>query len=422
MNIYHKSIDLINLNAETDLDSLASAIILEEPLLDRGPTTLRRTQLKFLLNTLLQKIESAWRRQKFSPYLEIEAHAAPITCMDVDKHGTRILTASEDGKANLFDVVTGKQLMCFEGHSNVVNCATFNRPFSFLVATASFDKTTRIWDSEKGMLLYKLAGHEQEIIKLQFNPNGTDLATGSLDHTACIWDVETGKMVLRLDSHGREVVDLNYDHEGKKLITASVDRTARVWDIRTGKCMHTLNKHKSELSCATIDFVGDYYLTASRDKTAILWDAKTGKPWEISKGFKGEMITAEFSPSGDRFVAASDQTVKIFSVRTGALIGVLDGHDEEVVGAGWNAAGTKLYTLSGQKITLWDAETFEEMTVLTGHTKNLMMMRFNYEGDIIVSVGNDNICKVWKDNEAKIKAVPDNDVLGEEARLVDKPI
>lgn len=420
-SIYHKSIDLLNLNRETDLDFLASEIILEEPLLDRGPSKLRRPQLKYLLSTLQKKVRAAMKPQNFSLYSTIEAHLLPITSGEIDKYGTRIITSSYDRTAKMFDLNTGKELMCFEGHSNVVYGVTFNKPYSHLIGTFSFDKTARIWDANTGTVLQKLIGHEMEVVRMEFNVNGSDLATASIDHTARLWDVETGECLQKFSEHALDVVDLNYDHDGKKLITASWDKTAKVWDIRSGKCIHTLKKHKREVSCAQIDFIGEFYLTGSVDKSAILWDAKTGKILDHIKGHSGEVITAEFSPSGDRFVTASaDGTAKVVSVRSGAILGLLGGHSSEVIAAGWNAAGTKIYTLSETKIRLWDAENYREMATLSEHASELIMARFNYEGDILVSFAKDNTCRVWKDIDAKTKSVKDNDLISEDASILDR--
>jgi WD40 repeat protein len=54
--------------------------------------------------------------------------------------GTTVLTASADGTARLWDVVTGKELLRLEGHTEAVNRAAFSPDGKYIV-TASWDGT-----------------------------------------------------------------------------------------------------------------------------------------------------------------------------------------------------------------------------------------------------------------------------------------
>ena len=58
------------------------------------------------------------------------------------------------------------------------------RPF----ATASADKTARLWDPATGELLRKLKGHTSQVFCVAFSRGAGLLATGSLDNTARLWD------------------------------------------------------------------------------------------------------------------------------------------------------------------------------------------------------------------------------------------
>jgi len=46
-----------------------------------------------------------------------------------------------------------------------------------------------------------LEGHEGEISKAVFNPQGTKILSASFDHTARLWDVESGKELQVLEGH-----------------------------------------------------------------------------------------------------------------------------------------------------------------------------------------------------------------------------
>lgn len=46
-----------------------------------------------------------------------------------------------------------------------------------------------------------LEGHEGEITKAVFNPQGTKILSAGFDRTARLWDAETGKMLQVLEGH-----------------------------------------------------------------------------------------------------------------------------------------------------------------------------------------------------------------------------
>jgi len=73
--------------------------------------------------------------------------------------GKKIVTASYDETARIWDAESGKELQKLEGHTDRVNSATFS-PDGKKIVTASYNETARIWDAESGKELHKLRGTE----------------------------------------------------------------------------------------------------------------------------------------------------------------------------------------------------------------------------------------------------------------------
>ena len=61
-------------------------------------------------------------------------------------------------------------------------------PDGRLLATASKDKTARLWDPATGECLRTLTGHDDFVRGVAFSPDGRLLATASNDKTARLWD------------------------------------------------------------------------------------------------------------------------------------------------------------------------------------------------------------------------------------------
>ena len=58
------------------------------------------------------------------------------------------------------------------------------------IVTASKDKTARVWDAESGKELRKLEGHTSLVNGVAFSPDGKRIVTASADKTARVWDAE----------------------------------------------------------------------------------------------------------------------------------------------------------------------------------------------------------------------------------------
>ena len=71
-------------------------------------------------------------------------------------------------------------------------------PDGRLLATASRDKTARLWDPATGRCLHTLTGHDGGVLGVAFSPDGRLLATASSDNTARLWDPASGEQLRTL--------------------------------------------------------------------------------------------------------------------------------------------------------------------------------------------------------------------------------
>jgi WD40 repeat protein len=138
------------------------------------------------------------------------------------------------------------------------------------LATASLDRTAKVWDAASGEELLRLYGHTNRVLGIAFSPDGTRLATASMDRTAKVWDAASGQELLSLYGHTNSLDGIAYSLDGTRLATASWDRAARVWDAASGQQLLTLN-HTSDVASVAFSPDGTRLATASGDKTARLY-------------------------------------------------------------------------------------------------------------------------------------------------------
>ncbi len=310
--------------------------------------------------------------------------------------GTRVVTASDDGTARLWDVKTGAEIDKLLGHRVRVSAAAFS-PDGARLVTASDDGTARLWDAKTGAEIDKLVGHLGYVSFAAFSPDGALVVTTSEDNTARLWDVETGGVLAVLEGHVAAVFSAAFSPDGAHVVTASTDYTAGLWDTMTGALIAKLRGHEGMVWSAAFSPDGARVVTASDDGTARLWDAQTGAEIVKFEGHENSVMTATFSPDGTRVVTASmDYTARLWGAETGTEIAVLKGHEDRVRTAAFSPDGARVVTASYDKTArLWDAETGAEITVLVGHQGNVGRAAFSPDSMLVVTASWDNTARLW---------------------------
>jgi WD40 repeat protein/tRNA A-37 threonylcarbamoyl transferase component Bud32/tetratricopeptide (TPR) repeat protein len=87
-----------------------------------------------------------------------------------------------------------------------------------------------IREARSGRFLRALTGHSADVVSLGFSPDGSRLATASFDRTVKLWDTTTWQDVFTLRGHTAGVVCLAFSPDGNQIVTGGIDFTARAWN------------------------------------------------------------------------------------------------------------------------------------------------------------------------------------------------
>src|SRR5262249_10361519 len=156
-----------------------------------------------------------------------------------------------------------------------VHCVVFS-PDGRYLATASDDRTVRIWDSTNGSQVWVLRGHTTPILSLAFSPDGRRLVSGGGDDTTVrAWDPVTGHETLTLRGYTAPVYSVAFSPDGCRLASSegAHAKVSSVWVWNaTPKAddepepLSTLGPHRGDVSCLAFSPDGSLLASGSFDR------------------------------------------------------------------------------------------------------------------------------------------------------------
>ncbi|XP_045839737.1 notchless protein homolog 1 isoform X4 [Meles meles] len=121
-----------------------------------------------------------------------------------------------------------KPLARMTGHQALINQVLFS-PDSRIVASASFDKSIKLWDGRTGKYLASLRGHVAAVYQIAWSADSRLLVSGSSDSTLKVWDVKAQKLAADLPGHADEVYAVDWSPDGQRVASGGKDKCLRIW-------------------------------------------------------------------------------------------------------------------------------------------------------------------------------------------------
>ncbi|MFM9964996.1 MAG: protein kinase domain-containing protein [Planctomycetaceae bacterium] len=365
-----------------------------------------RADGKWLASASEDQTVKVWDVKSGQELLTLKGHTDTIRSVVFLADGTRLVSASDDRTLKFWDAVNGQKTLAWEAHIVGATSVAFS-PDGKRLASASEDFSVKVWDAENVQSAFetdplkldplKLNQHTKAVNCVVFSPDGKWLASASHDKTVKMWDSMTGLATRTLNEHTSPVICVAFSPDGKWLASASEDRTVKVWDTATGLVTLTLQGHTDKVTSVAWSADGMLLASGSEDQTVKIWDAQTGLEMRTLKGHILNVRGVAFSPDGKWLASGSwDKTVKLWDVATGQEKLTMKGHTDLVMSVAFSPDSKRLASASWDKtVKLWDIASGQEMLTLKGHTSFVMGAVFSQDGQRLASIGLDKNVMVW---------------------------
>lgn len=202
---------------------------------------------------------------------------------------------------------TGRTLRNFGQGKGVIGCLALN-PSGTRVALG-FANTVDVWDAIRGRGLpeVKLEGHTKPVVRVVYSPDGKRLATASDDKTVRVWDAATGKELLSMPTPPKAILNqqgLTFSPDSNQLAFLTTSQL-RVWNAATGAAIFQQNMGQALALCYSPDEAWLATGHSGGGGEVVLWEASSGqkgREWVLPVGVRN----VTFAPDGRHLLTGNE--------------------------------------------------------------------------------------------------------------------
>ncbi|KAK9458306.1 WD40-repeat-containing domain protein [Dipodascopsis uninucleata] len=227
----------------------------------------------------------------------LEGHTDIVICIDASIDGLWLASGGKDNVARLWRWTSSNNnsgsfnlWATFKGHAESIGGIGLARSVTstsyprFLI-TGSQDLTVKKWSLptptsevlEISRATFTKKAHDKDINAIDVAPNDEFFASASQDRTIKVYSTEDGETVGILRGHKRGVWSVKFSIYDKLLVSGSGDKTVKVWNLRDYTCVKTFEGHTNSVLKVSFLSLGNQIASAGGDGLVKVWDIKSAE-------------------------------------------------------------------------------------------------------------------------------------------------
>ena len=304
-------------------------------------------------------------------------HKGQVLSADFSHDGKRVVTASADGSARVWDAASGRPLTAPLHHPGLVRRALFT-PDDRRVLTICFDSFARLWDATSGQAIagWKVQ-HFTSINSVAISPSGRWIATGDAAGVVKISESVTGKTAKEIQQP-ENVHTLFFHPHDDGLLLSVCGNAATLWRIPDGVARFEM-RHQSQVNSVAFSPAGETIVTGSSDRTVRLWKTSNGSPIGQPLIHEDDVWNAVVSPDGKLLATVTKHHLRIWEMAAPNRLRYTFDYHQNLRGAAFSADSLVVFGWT-------DNETVDGHDLLSGEPAGEMI----HENGAIVSVKPDS--------------------------------
>jgi WD40 repeat protein len=326
-----------------------------------------------------------------------------LTRVAFSPDGTRLVTASQRGMLQLWDMTKTLPLLTINAHHTPIASVAYSPDGLLLVTASADDPVARVWNAGTGRLVHELTGHTGGITHAEFSHDGHSVVTSGTDMTSRLWSAGSGEQTTLLSGHTDKVNSAAFAIDDRSVFTASEDSQVMKWDVSTGKPLAKYS-HEGAVYALTPSPDGSLVATGSRGYIKIL-DATLLqlRCGQYTNDDDHEVHGLSFSPDGQKLATAGTDSVS--EVIVAKFLGPdntcpaieLAGHIGAVSAVAFGSDAEKVITASTDSTArLWEAQTGRLLSKLIGQQGPLTDVAVSADGEFAATASADGSTRIWQ--------------------------
>lgn len=344
----------------------------------------------------------------------LSGHTGPLVAAEFSPNGKRVLTASSDGTARVWNADGDGVPVVFSGHDRAILSATWS-PDGTRILTTSTDGTARLWAADGETSPIEIAINAGPIWTGAFSPGGNHIALGVQDGSVRIAKID-GQATVQLplpEKNPGGVRAVAFFPNDEYVLGAANNGSVHLWALNTQEKPTELGQHDEKVESLVVSADGTMVLTAAGDSFAKLFRLK-GKTVDTSRLFscgQGRAIQSDLSPDGLlAAVSCNDFKVRIFSTLGEAAPIILEGATDFITDISFRPDGKFVAIASRDSVArVFSVQGGPPRLQLRGHLGAIGVVSFSADGKRLVTGASDDrskefTAKVW--NTESLDSLP----------------